>query len=1260
MATWARKAGWRNSDSEHSVKHIPMRQYYDMVQEADGNFFESFTALSWRQENRRLRASSEEDLVEDKPLPVESQAAVKPDSRKLSKDELDTLYKELMYTIRHRIGTTSDGHSPFDEDLYNYAQEVFHITEDRHRTLLDRAKELKAPKCVLHVTVAEAKDLEAKDANGYSDPYCMLGIVPPSFSPPSTPGGKPKNRLSFKDRQRRKSRGKDKSSTPTGKLSKEEKQEQRVQEMLRKKFVVTQTEDLIAKSPILVSEVRRKTLNPQWNEKFRFEVEDLKNDRLHIDIWDHDDEASIIEAARKLNEVSGIKGVGRYFKQIVQSARAGQDDDVDDFLGCIDINLARIPSTGCDQWFDLEARSIRSKVQGKLRLQLQLGTQERDTPYKDEAIRVHQDLYDLFVEHEARTHSDQVFDKWDGNLSQPAQTILHQHFIQQELTMVDEAIVRWRAYSKQHLQYAFDYEFLYKLLHELHNSWQPDKLTREEEQDLAESFADFIELCMSLLDQHRGLFPPNNKQAICKLEYILRCLQLIDDMPAYSKVCPFHAPMRREIIKVIKQGTKDWYLKVRAITKPMTHVSEEMLQAIVNEIHVLRNAIESCDPLKPLSWFLSSDEEVLQSMVKLTYEINTDVQKALKYYNKLFLSVVKVDYFTVAYKQLESLLHKDINAGMEDINVTLQTEPSPSASDEEDVTISTSLFELYLALKEFHAFKESLPASEKSELHMDSFYVWFEPAIKRWFSLARHKAFRRLEKAVELDKEVELVHSMVKHSTSAVDATCCFGQIREFYRQLDWPDPVGAYTFVTLVMEDICSGARYYAELMHKKLKAAGYFDDEGQFDVTDQLCITLNNIEHVKRSLSSLPESLGFADIERSMQKVYGEVGGQQSHRTLINMMDSADDDMSNKTSDVVIVVGKKMQPDIKKFVFHLAWAPDSARTDDAICPLMEYLDNNLKTLNMSLLRANFDKILDEIWNVVLKELRETLDGNLGKESPFYCRLHEALDILLDLFHADGEGLDEEAIQTDDYKYLRETLTLQKATTDELIEQFFLEKLQEQRVETVANYGTLSVKVYYDNSDSSLHVEVMSGKDLPALDTNGYSDPFVLIELCPSHHFPSSAIEKTSIKKKTLNPLFDETFKFPVAVSQLKQTGACVLFTVMDHDVLARDDVAGEVFLPLAEVYGQDRPSIPEGFRAVKQNTVILIRPELPKCRRPDKHNGTEGALIKFLLLNFRFLWRRKYSPETGPMGVLETRTWDKTAQDFYKKRRALALQCG
>ena len=31
---------------------------------------------------------------------------------------------------------------------------------------------------ILNCLVAEAEGLEAKDANGFSDPYCMLGIRP--------------------------------------------------------------------------------------------------------------------------------------------------------------------------------------------------------------------------------------------------------------------------------------------------------------------------------------------------------------------------------------------------------------------------------------------------------------------------------------------------------------------------------------------------------------------------------------------------------------------------------------------------------------------------------------------------------------------------------------------------------------------------------------------------------------------------------------------------------------------------------------------------------------------------------------------------------------------------------------------------------------------------------------------------------------------------------------------------------------------------
>ena len=54
---------------------------------------------------------------------------------------------------------------------------------------------------------------------------------------------------------------------------------------------------------------------------------------------DHDDEESVFDAAKTLNKAKNLKGLGRVFKQIAQSARTSTGDNVDDFLGCIDIPL---------------------------------------------------------------------------------------------------------------------------------------------------------------------------------------------------------------------------------------------------------------------------------------------------------------------------------------------------------------------------------------------------------------------------------------------------------------------------------------------------------------------------------------------------------------------------------------------------------------------------------------------------------------------------------------------------------------------------------------------------------------------------------------------------------------------------------------------------------------------------------------------------------------------------------------------------------
>ncbi len=59
---------------------------------------------------------------------------------------------------------------------------------------------LQPPIVVLNVVVIEAKDLEAKDSDGFSDPYCMLGIRPgikhlSASRASSTPQSSPKRQV---------------------------------------------------------------------------------------------------------------------------------------------------------------------------------------------------------------------------------------------------------------------------------------------------------------------------------------------------------------------------------------------------------------------------------------------------------------------------------------------------------------------------------------------------------------------------------------------------------------------------------------------------------------------------------------------------------------------------------------------------------------------------------------------------------------------------------------------------------------------------------------------------------------------------------------------------------------------------------------------------------------------------------------------------------------------------------------------------------
>ena len=89
-----------------------------------------------------------------------------------------------------------------------------------------------------------------------------------------------------------------------------------------------------------------------------------------------------------------------------------------------------------------------------------------------------------------------------------------------------------------------------------------------------------------------------------------------------------------------------------------------------------------------------------------------------------------------------------------------------------------------------------------------------------------------------------------------------------------------------------------------------------------------------------------------------------------------------------------------------------------------------------------------------------------------------------------------------------------------------------------------------------------MQGRDLAARDLNGLSDPYVRISLLPDtkHRL------ETKIKRRTLNPRWNETFYFEgFALSKL-QTRVLHLH-VFDYDRFSRDDSIGEIHHPLCQV---------------------------------------------------------------------------------------------
>ncbi|NXD65226.1 RP3A protein, partial [Eolophus roseicapillus] len=113
---------------------------------------------------------------------------------------------------------------------------------------------------------------------------------------------------------------------------------------------------------------------------------------------------------------------------------------------------------------------------------------------------------------------------------------------------------------------------------------------------------------------------------------------------------------------------------------------------------------------------------------------------------------------------------------------------------------------------------------------------------------------------------------------------------------------------------------------------------------------------------------------------------------------------------------------------------------------------------------------------------------------------------------------------------------------------------LQVDRGGDIEERGKILVSLMYSTQQGGLIVGIVRCVHLAAMDANGYSDPFVKLWLKPD--MGKKAKHKTQIKKKTLNPEFNEEFFYDIKHSDLAKKSLDI--SVWDYDIGKSNDYIG------------------------------------------------------------------------------------------------------
>ncbi|KAM4762104.1 protein unc-13 homolog D isoform 5-T7 [Cyanocitta cristata] len=530
-----------------------------------------------------------------------------------------------------------------------------------------------------------------------------------------------------------------------------------------KKRMKAVVKDLIPEDQIHRTQVINQTLSPVWNETFILEFKDAETASFHLDMWDLD----VVESMRhKLGELTDLHGLKRIFKD------ARKDKGQDDFLGNV---VVRLKDLHCwnDHWYQLEPRTETYPDRGHCHLQFLLTHKKRATTSSrtQPSYTVHRHLLQQLVSYEILQHQQAGSTSWDGELSSHASTVLYLHATQKDLSDFHQDMAQWLAYSRLYQSLEFNSSCLLHQITSIEYQWVRERLRPEQKAELAESFQSLLTYGVSLIRRFRIIFPLSVPRSTERLQSLLRVLVQMCKTKAFRELCTPSPDLPQMVSTALKSGTTEWF-----------HMQKQHLKPMVKSI-----------------------EENSKALSKLLLEVIEDLKQCQKIWNKLFSTNLKLNIFSIAYLELESLVAEHVQEQLHKVDSSMSR---PTAE---------SLFDLYRKLQELYEMKDSLSRRD-GPLALSNFHQWFEEALPLWLQKAYTTTLERAQKAIQMDQLKPCGYQ--KHSTSTVDLSTCYAQIVTTWQQLNWPDPDKAFMIMVNLLEDMCKISLMYCKLIKERAEA--------------------------------------------------------------------------------------------------------------------------------------------------------------------------------------------------------------------------------------------------------------------------------------------------------------------------------------------------------------------------------------------------------------------------------------------------------